>query len=227
MRLSPLAAACFVFPCGVIALCFLVTTQTHPDFPVCFPFVSGCTSISAMARQEPSIHLFRLVMLPVSLLMAIYWRITGGWLHRLEDRPARGLYILGIVSAAFLALYATFLGTDGVVYALLRRFGTTTYFGGTGVACLLLTARIWPWRVHRSADFPPAVVHLLLADCILMLVIGIAYIPVAELLDASWLENVFEWNFAFLLHIHFGLIAILWRRQSLRAALSSKQVADV
>jgi hypothetical protein len=219
MRLSPLAYACFVIPCAVIALCFTVTTRVHPDFPVCFPFVSGCASISAMARQEPSIHLFRLFMLPVSLLMAIYWWIASNWVRERDGKSARGLLILGAVSAAFLALYATFLGTDGEIYALLRRFGTTLYFGGTGLAALILTARIWPLQYSDAARFPRAVMIALLADCILMLGIGIAYIPVAELLDASWLENVFEWNYAFLLHIHFGLISILWRRQALRVQI--------
>ena len=221
MRLSPFAYACFVIPVGTIVACYLITTQTHPNFPVCFPFVSGCASISATARQEPSIHLFRLMMLPISALIAAYWCVSAAWLKQLDGRSARGLCGLGMLSAAFLGLYAVFLGTDGDLYQLLRRFGTTTYFGGTGVAAIMLTARIWPLQHQNPADFPPAVLRALFVDCFLMLGIGIAYIPVAELLDAAWLENVFEWNYAFLLHIHFGLVSILWRRQGLRIKLSS------
>jgi hypothetical protein len=220
MRLSPLSYACFVIPLATIAGCWLITTSVVPDFPVCFPFVSGCTSISAMARQEPSIHLFRLMMLPMSVMIALYWQVAAWWLQKLDSRPAAGLRTLGVVSAAFLALYATFLGTDGQIYSLLRRFGTTTYFGGTGVAALMLTARIWPMRNLHPAKFPAPVMISLLVIGVLMLAIGICYLPVSELLDASWLENVFEWNFALLLHIHFGLVSILWRRGDLRVGLA-------
>jgi hypothetical protein len=219
MRLSPLAYACFVVPVATITACWLMTTRMLPDFPVCFPFVSGCTSISAAARQDPSIHLFRLMMIPMSVVLAGYWLSAGAWVRQLDGRSSACLRNLGILSAAFLALYAVFLGTDGDVYALLRRFGTTTYFGGTGVACLMLTARIWPHRRSDAQQFPAVVCHALLIDCMFMLAIGIAYLPVSELLDASWLENVFEWNYALLLHIHFGLVSILWRRAGLRAGL--------
>jgi len=215
MRCSPLAYACFLLPCGVIALCFLISTHLG-QIPVCFPFWDGGTSISAAARQDPSIHLFRMVLLPMTPVFALFWWICRNWLLELGEtrKQANAIMILGLVGAFFLVLYVVFLGTRGQIYALLRRFGTTLYFGCTGLAQLALAVRL-----HLLRPSGPG--RILLGICVLMLIMGIAYVPAANFIQAVKMENVIEWNFAFLMHIAFGLVSMLWRRDGLRLQVFS------
>lgn len=221
MRVSPVAYACFVLPCGVIAVCFLVSTH-RGQIPVCFPFISGCASISAAARQDPSIHIFRMVMLPMTTVLGVFWLVARAWLLRLG--ASRGLANtaggMGLLGAVFLVLYVVFLGTTGTVYELLRRFGTTLYFGGTGIAQLVLVVGLEKARLAGRADFPRGLIFALVTICVSMLVMGVVYIPAANLFKAHNVENIIEWNFAFLMHINFGLVSILQRRQNLRLHLT-------
>lgn len=221
MRCDRLAFVCFLVPCSVIAACFLVSTSLE-QIPVCFPFFTGCTSISAAARQDPSIHLFRMTMLPLTPILAGFWIMTRVWLFRLDPniKSVNTLTILGVTGAVFLVLYVVFLGTDGRVYGWLRRFGTTIYFGGTGLAQLLLAARLHELNRH-SALFPKRHIMLFLLICVSMLIMGLVYIPAAHAFHAVNTENIIEWNFAFLLHINFALVSLLWSRQKLTLQLKT------
>ena len=220
MRISPFAYACFVLPCGVIALCFLLSTLRE-QITVCFPFFSGCVSISAAARQDPAIHFFRMVMLPMTTVFAGFWVVCRVWLLRLGIGRihANAIGVLGVIGAVFLVLYVVFLGTDGRVYSLLRRFGTTVYFGCTGIAQLMMAVRLTEARPKLPASFGTRILPIFLWITVSMLIMGIVYIPAADLFQAHNVENIIEWNFAFLMHINFALIWIFWRRQDLRLTL--------
>lgn len=223
MRVSPIAYACFLLPCSVIAVCFLVSSFLG-QIEICFPFYSGCVSISAAARQDPAIHIFRMVMLPVTTVLGAFWLMARAWLLRLG--VSRGLANtaggLGLLGAVFLVLYVVFLGTTGTVYELLRRFGTTLYFGGTGIAQLVLVLGLDKARGAGRAAFPRGLIRLLVTICVSMLIMGVVYIPAANLFRAHNVENIVEWNFAFLMHINFALVSILQRRQDLRLHLSTR-----
>lgn len=228
MRCDRLAFLCFLLPCGVIAACFLLSTHLE-QIPVCFPFLTGCTSISAAARQDPAIHLFRIIMLPLTTVLAGFWVITRVWLRRLDRdmRSVNVLTVLGITGAVFLVLYVVFLGTQGTVYGWLRRFGTTLYFGGTGLAQLLLAARLHEYNQRTEPNpFPKRLVRIFLWICVSMLIMGLVYIPAAHAFRAFKVENIIEWNFAFLLHINFALVSLLWSRQHLTLHLNTPHVPE-
>lgn len=217
MRISPIAYACFLLPCGVIAVCYLVSTHLQ-QVAVCFPFFSGCASISAAARQDPAIHIFRMVMLPMTTVFAGFWVLCRVWLlhWQMPRLQANAVGVLGVVGAVFLVLYVVFLGTEGRIYDLLRRFGTTVYFGCTGIAQLIVAVRLNAERKRLPDFFGTKILPLFLLMTVSMLIMGIVYIPAANLFRAHNVENIIEWNFAFLMHINFALVWILWRRQGLR-----------
>ncbi|MCC5849290.1 MAG: hypothetical protein JJU29_14485 [Verrucomicrobia bacterium] len=221
MRISPFAYACFLLPCGVIVVCYLVSTHLG-QVAVCFPFYSGCASISAAARQEPAIHIFRMVMLPMTTVFAGFWVVCRVWLLQWDIKrlQANAVGILGVVGAVFLVLYVVFLGTEGRIYDLLRRFGTTVYFGCTGIAQLIVAVSLSEQRKRLPAFFGTMILPLFLFISVSMLILGIVYIPAANFFTAHNVENIIEWNFAFLMHINFALVWILWRRQGLRLSLA-------
>ena len=64
------------------------------------------------------------------------------WLRGLGAAPTRKLRALpwlGLAAATFLVLYGTFLGTEGVAYRWMRRYGVVVYFGSTCIAMLIVS----------------------------------------------------------------------------------------
>ena len=63
-----------------------------------------------------------------AVLVAIHWWLASRWLEA-RGMPSRTLAGLGLACALALGVYATFLGTEGVAYGFLRRYGVTGFFG--------------------------------------------------------------------------------------------------
>jgi hypothetical protein len=113
----------------------------------CIPYIEGCTSISATGRYPPASFLFKSVMMPEAILLALYWLFSVAWLRSLERSAGRSgnggttIAVFGVAGALFLIVYVTFLGTQGPVYDFMRRFGVYLYFLFTVVAQLILVAK--------------------------------------------------------------------------------------
>lgn len=180
----------------------------HGHIDACNPFWEGCTSISRAARHGLGNHVFRALMLPCAMLQILFWWLCRCWLLA-QGRPAGPvLPALGLVAGTFLVLYATFLGTDGAIYQLLRRYGVVVYFAATYLSLLL---------VLRQLARPPAdrLYRPLRTVALVKLALGVATVGVWALVadDAvsyRW-ENVLEWQLGLWLTAMFVLFAWRWR----------------
>lgn len=206
----------------LIALLFLVAAHAAyllsiqaGHVPACVPYLEGCVSISRAARHGDGNHLFRLLVIPCAVLHALVWWLARHWL-----RGGRLMLVLGVMSAIALAVYATFLGTEGEAYRFLRRYGVVVYFGFGYLAQLALMR-----RASRSDALPTRVIAWMSWIAAAMLGLGIANVvaglavsdPVAK---DRW-ENIFEWWLGLLMVGWYGVLAIGWRRQRVAARLSS------
>ena len=223
MPAAPIALACWLLPSAVVIGCYLLSLQLG-QVRSCVPFLEGCVSISAAARQDPSIHLFRAVILPASTMIAGYWLLVHAWLTELGERGSSRSWItgLGVIGALFLVLYAVFLGTDGRAYSLMRRYGVTVYFAFTALAQLLLAARLHKLPGAAKARLGRGVVGPKIAFTAAMLALGLVNIPAANFFAVFRIENVIEWNFALLMHGYFALTAIAWHRADYRISASQR-----
>ncbi len=198
-------------------------SQTHELIEVCNPYLDGCTSISAAGRNEPAIFLFRGMLMPKAVLLALFWPLCGHWLRCLGARPSIWhwtIAAMGIGGAVFLLLYLLFLGTEGEVHRLLRRYGVHLYFFCTYSAQVLATWRLY--RMGPAAQVPTALVRILVAQCVLMLAIGVTALPAAEWwLDRSRVNNAMAWNMAALGMSWFLVTAIAWWHTSFRVSGST------
>jgi len=186
--------------------------------PVCFPYIEGCCSISRAARQAPAIHLFRAVMIPVATAMGALWWVAGQWLQRAGDGRSgarRWMVVTGMTGASALVLYATFLGTHGPAYDLLRRYGATIFFGFTALAEMLLAARLERLRRSERSVVGTASGRPMLVLIAVMLTLGLADIPVSALVASDGPENAIEWTFALVMMSWFAFLAAAWRRAGL------------
>lgn len=184
--------------------------------PLCNPYLEGCTSISRAARHGLGNDLFRMAMLPCATLQALFWLAAHRWLRRHD--PATGGWVLwlGVVGACFLAVYVAFLGTEGAIYQVLRRYGVHMYFAGTFLA-LMVTLR----RLSRWPDEPAH--RLLVVVALGMLSLGIATVAIGATVEdddlKDRLENILEWNLGLWLTAMFAVFAWRWRREGLRVDL--------
>ncbi len=186
--------------------------------PACIPYLEGCTSISRAARHGLGNHLFRLLVLPCALLVAAHWWLSAHWL----GGRGRGLAWLGTLAALALAVYATFLGTDGDIYRALRRNGVVVFFGAGFLAQLLFLRGLRGFDRHR---------HIVLAlrlVCGWMLALGVAHLVALAVAGGSDFQDRFENALEWLLGL--GLVAwllahaALWRASDYR--LSANGVRD-
>jgi len=180
--------------------------------PYCIPYLEGCTSISRAARHGLGNHLFRLMVLPCALLVGIHWWLAGRWLAGRGGGGGTVMLVLGVLGALALAVYATFLGTDGEAYRFLRRYGVIVYFG-----CSYLAQLLFLRQARASGPMNSASRTLMLAICVAMLILGMVHVVVAALIGGSGLqdrlENVFEWHLGVLLVCWFLVHARLWHQE--------------
>jgi hypothetical protein len=204
----------------LIAVLFLVAAHAAyvlsiqaGHVPACVPYLEGCVSISRAARHGLGNPLFRLLVIPCAVLHALVWLLAHRWL-----RGGRWMVVLGVVSAIALAVYATFLGTDGEAYRFLRRYGVVVYFGFGYLAQLALMRRavrmgaLAPGVIATQAWVAAAMLGLGLAN----VVAGLA-VPDPAAKD-RW-ENVFEWWLGLLMVGWYAALASGWRRQGLAMEL--------
>lgn len=208
----PLALA--LVPVLAVHLAWWLSLRAE-HIPDCIPYLEGCTSISRAARHGLGNHLFRYFMLPCAAGQALFWFAVTGWLRAQGRRVGLALPALGLLAAIFLGLYATFLGTEGDVYRLLRRYGVTVYFASTYLALLLAL---------RATARPAIAPHrALLVVALGMLVLGVlSTIATATVSDEALkdrIENVLEWHLGAWLTAMFLVFAWRWRRDGTRVAL--------
>lgn len=180
--------------------------------PSCFPYIDGCTSISSTGRYPPGDRLFRAVMLPQSVLLAVTWYFSVLWLRSLapRSRSSKAVLFFGLVGAAALVLYVSYLGTKEPIYELMRRFGIYLYFIGTVFAQMILTLSLPDSKVRQAMLWMLAIPWIL----------GILNFAQKSLrADPGRMENSIEWIVSLLIQAWFLLLYIEWRRTRFRISV--------
>jgi hypothetical protein len=174
----------------------------------CIPHLQGCDSISASGRHGWGFFVFKATMLPLAGLLLVYWILCVKWLNLITEpaRLDRAILALGFIGAASLALYVTFLGSEGDAYRAARRYGTVIYFGFTYLAQVLFAKRIVDSHVETYAlTWKYWVAGF-------MLVTGLVFATAANFFeDDDFLQNISEWNCATALTAFPFLTWLLWR----------------
>lgn len=225
LPLWPLALLAGLVPAVAALLAFALSVQLHL-VPGCNPFIDGCVSISRAARHDLPNHLFRALMLPAATLQGLVWLLAAHWLRggRAPQRGLQAMAVLGTVAAVALVLYASFLGTDGTVYRLLRRYGTVAYFGCTCLCMLLLGQAVQAMARQGASGLPSWLVRSHVALACTLVALGVANAIVAALLSPDWkarTENVTEWWGALVFVLCFCSLAAMWARCRLRLRIQA------
>ena len=187
----------------------------------CFPYLEGCTSISKTGRNGLASILFKLTILPVMTLLSAYWIISFTTLKQnILNKILRNRVMMtsGLIGSLFGILYAAFLGSDGDIYQLLRRFGIYFFFLGTYIAQILEVIQLSTNPIIKESN---SFQLMKLVVILIGLIILISTPFYGFLEDDDWLENVLEWNITFLIFFYFILSGVLWRKPTLKMKIKS------
>ena len=187
----------------------------------CFPYFEGCTSISKTGRQGLSFIVFKLIILPVMTLLSIYWLLSYNIIKSMIEVHKLTLKIMitsGVIGSIFGIIYASFLGSEGNIYQLLRRFGIYFFFLGTYLGQVLEVYLLFRSKKNHNSIYLKIMKFL---SYLIGLVIVFS-IPIYGLIEEDdWLENVLEWNITLLIFIYFILVSLFWKEKNYLFILKS------
>jgi len=206
MLALPLWAA--IVPFVTFNVCYLVAVGLE-HVPACFPYLSGCTSVSSAGRMAPESLLLRAGMLPSAVILALFWHRCSTFLELGGQSGLRlvSLRVLGTIAALSLVIYALTLGFDGDVYRTLRRSGINGFALSTFFAQLTLMFSYRPMRDAATNKLWRWLVVL----CLALPLFGIA----AEV--AKWAgaprhaaNNIVAWNSFVVASAYYAVVARIW-----------------
>lgn len=222
MRVAPFALVTGLLPLLCINLTYLIAASLgHVDW--CVPYWDSCTSISATGRQLPEKLVFKLFMLPVGLLIAVFWWITNHWLNASGRRFSMRMFCVGSVAALLLMLYVVALGETGQAYAVVRRIGITLFFSLTYLAQLFFLVRCSDSANALGSALQSRVLLWQRRMAMILLTIGISTV----VLDLNYkhydaIEDAFEWVMMLFIVGQFCSHYWLWKDVDLRISFWSQ-----
>ena len=181
----------------------------HGNLPSCIPYLDGCTSISATGRYPPGDRLFRAVMLPQAVLLALTWHFAVLWLKsvRPDTRATGTIIVSGLLGALALIIYVSYLASNDPFYEVMRRYGIYLYFLGTVIAQIALTVSMRSSRLRQIMGW------LL----VMPFVLGIYnFIQKALVENPDNMENRIEWIVSLLMQLWFVMLYLAWRRSGFK-----------
>ena len=188
----------------ILAVFLAWQTNLAEGFDPCNPFLDGCTSVSRAVRSGPGLTWFKVLAVPAAACMALAWTGIGRHLYQGGGRGKYWVLGLGWLSAIAFVVYALALGFDGPFYGWMRRYGVIAYFGGCGLAQLLLAARL----ARRDL----ASTRVFLGVVGLTWLLGVVSASRRRLVEdpalQDRLQNALEWHFSTCLSL--GLLALAW-----------------
>ena len=188
---------------------------------ICFPYFDGCSSISKAGRKGLAAIFFKLTIIPVMTLLSVYWVITYNLIRNtygINKIQGKIMLLFGIIGSFFGIIYTSFLGSEGDIYQLLRRFGIYFFFLGTYLGQILETNLIGNIEATKLSFYPKTMRFItFFIGCIILI-----SMPVYGFFDEDdWLENILEWNITLLIFLYFILSSLFWRIGKLRLNLES------
>ena len=187
----------------------------HGNLPSCIPYFDGCTSISATGRYPPGDRLFRAVMLPQAVLLALTWHFAVLWLKsvRPDTRATRTILVSGLLGALALIIYVSYLASNDPFYEVMRRYGIYLYFLGTVIAQIALTVSMRSSRLRQIMGW------LL----VMPFVLGIYnFIQKALVENPDNMENRIEWIVSLLMQLWFVMLYLGWRRSGFKVEVRAR-----
>ena len=189
---------------------------TYDNLPSCIPYIDGCTSISSTGRYPPGDRLFRAIMLPQAVLLAVTWYVTALWLRVVRPdakRAASTALVAGLLGALALIIYVSYLGSNVPFYEVMRRYGIYFYFVCTVIAQIAVSLSVPVVALRR----------VMLGIMVTPFALGLFnFVQKAVVENPDNTENVIEWIVSLLMQLWFVVLWLAWRRTNFEVAVKAR-----
>ena len=222
MGLSWIAKLAAILPLVTICVTFIIAASNE-HIPWCIPLIEGCSSISATGRKLPEAMVFKGLMIPSAIVIALFWLLTGQWLKLLQPMAARRINAIvwvGCIALIFLVAYTTALGYVDQQYRVVRQNGALFFFCFTLVAQIMTLNFLWKNKQVFASDRCIKLLKILTGIVVLTWLIALSSLLRYTMKDNYVFDNVVEWNFVVVTCSFYLVCARLWQytklaRQSL------------
>lgn len=216
-----IALICLFLPLVAVHLTLAIAIA-FTNLEPCNPYWSECHSISATGRQYPEFFVFKALLIPTAVVMAIYWVLLRTWLMQLTNNQLkpRLMTAMGVTAGITLIVYTVALGAEGEPYALARRIGVVFYFAFTAFGHLLLLKHLD--KVDTEKHGLAVYQSRLSISCIFLIGSAILSAIVGVIWETWWdkWENAYEWWFSLLMISMFYQTAQMWKKTQFTLTLS-------
>lgn len=206
-------------------MCYWIAVQ-NGHLPWCIPYIDSCTSISAAGRQGVEYYVFKGLMIPGAVLIALYWIGVFYWLRTLRSGSSVAPLIilsLALVASAGLILYSVVLGAIGEGYRSQRRLGVILFFAMTFFAQLILLLQLRKTEPIKSRNSLP--IRGLLSISSLVLLSGLFAVAYSAYNEERYdsIEYALEWIVTLLLSLQPLFVAKMWANTDYRLSYTVKR----
>lgn len=181
--------------------------------PVCIPYLTGCTSITATGIPDPQAFFFRGGLISACVLFMFWWYCMKAWLTELApDRPLltiRMMVMFGIISSVCLIVATAVLRPEkGELPWKAHTIGAALFFLISLLVQTRVTFFLRDLQKHgkQISSSLPFKIKLIIAQWFFLIVM-----VVLQLTDSSnnW-KNVVEWWMALLIGLYYLSSAQDW-----------------
>jgi len=190
-----------IFPFIAIHLSLVLSVQNE-YLTLCNPYIDGCYSISRVARQPPSIIIFKITMLVSAFSLFFLWP------RLFKPNDNKILILIGRIGSLFLIAYIVALGEEGFLYELMRRFGVFIFYIFTLISQWVYTFNVGP-RKRRFID-KYFLINIIVYIQILAFLVAIPFFLFIK--NYSYIENIIEWWITLLITLWFFINFIYYKK---------------
>ena len=179
------------------------------------PFIYGESSISNIVKRYPINYVFKTLLYISVVFMFLYWINYNTLFKEILNTKNNKFVYYGTISAVFLFLHITFLGSeiDSKAFKTFRKLVIVLFILSEVIAQFLLTLTLMKNKKNLSSYCKSTIINIKITFICLVSLISIVVVFVLIKYDlSSKVDYILEWNYFAGLLFYYLLSFLIWKR---------------
>lgn len=185
-----------------------------------FPFVYGETSISNIVKRFPVNFIFKPLIYISCIFMLLYWTSYNKIVNQIYNtKKINKFFIFGSLSALFLFLHVTFLGSeiDNKIFKLLKKLLVVFFILFEVMAQFYLIKELYKLKERIKKFINVVFLNLkifLVSAVIIATVFILAILSIKDLTNK--VDYILEWNYFMILLFYYLFSFLMWKKKLIK-----------
>lgn len=181
-----------------------------------FPFIYGETSISNIVKRFPVNFTFKPLIYISCIYMLLYWFSYNKVINQIYNtKKINKFFIFGFLSALFLFLHTTFLGSeiDNKILKLLKRLLVIFFILFEVMAQYYLIKELYNLKekIKKFINVVYLNLKIILVSSVIVATVFILAILSFKDLDSK-VDYILEWNYFLILLLYYLFSFLMWKK---------------